>query len=134
MNMISCARTLRLATLTASLAVFALPSAAKDIVGFVDQVAKQANPSVILILHNKEAWTNNIIDTITGQLNAKKFKFDFQTYNQGDRPRDIARALNWPGYGAVFCMGQAMDCDWIKAQAEGKGFEGDFYNANLEKR
>lgn len=132
--MISCALTLRAAAVAASLSVLALPSAAKDIVGFVDQVTKQANPSQILILHNKEAWANNTIDTITGQLKAKNFKFDFQGYNQGDRPRDIARSINWPNYGAVICMGQGMDCDWIKAQAEGKGFEGDFYNAMLEKR
>ncbi|BCG83437.1 hypothetical protein MesoLj113b_69790 (plasmid) [Mesorhizobium sp. 113-3-3] len=76
--MISCALTLRLAAVAASLLVSALPSAAKDIVGFVDQVTKQANPSLILILLNKETWTSNTIDTITGQLNAKKFKFDLQ--------------------------------------------------------
>lgn len=131
--MISCAR-IRVAALAASLSVLAFPSAAKDIVGFVDQVTAKTNPSPILILHNKEGWFSNMIDTIRARLDAKNYKYDLTSYNQGDRPRDIARPYNWPSYGAVFCFGQNMDCDWIKAQADGKGFEGDFYNATLDKR
>ncbi|MDX8437114.1 hypothetical protein RFN25_27175 [Mesorhizobium abyssinicae] len=134
MKVISCARNLSALALAAALSMTTYPSAAKDIVGFVDQVTKQANPGLILILHNREAWTSNIVDTIAGQLNVKKFKFDLTTYNQGDRPHDIARPFNWPTYGAVICMGQNVDCDWIKAEADQKGFEGDFYNAYLAKR
>ncbi|MBM2716207.1 hypothetical protein JQK88_34630 [Mesorhizobium caraganae] len=134
MIMHSCARNLRALAFAATLSVWALPSSAKDIVAFVDQVTAKANPSQALILHNKETWASNLIDTIVARLNAKNFKYDLQGYNQGDRPRDIARPFSWPSYGAVFCMGQAMDCDQVKAQAEAKGFEGDFYNAMLEKR
>ncbi|TIX62625.1 MAG: hypothetical protein E5V30_32350 [Mesorhizobium sp.] len=134
MNIRWCVQILGAVALAANLSMVAQPSAAKDIVGFVDQVTQQANPSLILIIHNKETWATNIIDTITTELKAKRFKYDFQGYNQGDRPRDIARPFNWPTCGAVFCMGQGMDCDQIKAQAVGKGFEGDFYNYMLEKR
>ncbi|MES0122162.1 hypothetical protein NKL05_08520 [Mesorhizobium sp. C420B] len=134
MKIRSCVQILGAVALAASLSMVAQPAAARDIVGFVGQVTKQANPSLILILHNKEAWTSNIIDTMTAVLIARNFKYDFHGYNQGDRPRDIARTFNWPTYGAVFCMGQPMDCDLIKLQAEAKGFEGDFYNHMLEKR
>jgi hypothetical protein len=134
MKVISRARILTALGIAASLSMAAYPCFAKDIVGFTDQVAKQANPSTLLILHNKEAWTNNTIDTITARLAVDKFKYDIQGYNQGDRVKDIARGINWQGYGAVICMGQNMDCDWIKSQAEQKGFEGSFYNAFLEKR
>jgi len=120
--------------LAASLSVIAQPSIAKDIVGFVDQVAEEANPSQVLIIHDKEGFFTNIIDTMTAAMKARNFKYDFQTYNQGDRPRDIARGLNWPTYGAVLCMGQGAECDQIKAQAAAKGFEGDFYDYMLEKR
>lgn len=129
-----CASNLRLLAITAGLTLMAWPSAAKDIVAFADQVATQANPGHVLILHNKETWSANIVDTLVARFQAKSFKYDLTGYNQGDRPRDIARPYDWPGFGAVFCFGQYADCDQIKAQAVSKGFEGDFYGPLLEKR
>ncbi|AMY00676.1 hypothetical protein AB0V79_27330 [Mesorhizobium ciceri] len=131
--MISRAQTLRIAALAASILATALPAAATDIVAFIDHEMAQANPGSILILHNKQGWTANTIDTIRARLDAKKFKYAYQTYNDGDRPKDIARPFNWPDYGAVFCFGQ-NECELVRGQALAKGFEGDFFNAYLEKR
>ncbi|BAV52981.1 Uncharacterized protein MLTONO_p0511 (plasmid) [Mesorhizobium loti] len=132
--MISCAQTLRVAALAASLSVFAFPSAAKDIVAFIDQEMAQANPTYFLILHNKQGWAENTIDTMKARLGAKNFKYDYQTYNDGDRPKDIARPFTWQNYGAVFCFGQNLECELVRSQALAKGFEGDFFNGGLEKR
>ncbi|WP_143748916.1 hypothetical protein [Mesorhizobium sophorae] len=134
MNRISCARTLRITALAASLTAAVLPAAAKDIVGFIDQEMAQATPKHFLILHNKQGWTANTIDTMRARLDAKAFKYDFQTYNDGDRPKDIARPFNWPDYGAVFCFGEHLDCELVRSQALQKGFEGDYFDAGLDKR
>ncbi|MGX5805320.1 hypothetical protein ACWGS9_29400 [Bradyrhizobium sp. Arg314] len=134
MKMISCAQTLRVAALAASMSAAALPAAAKDIVAFIDQEMAQANPTYFLILHNKQGWALNTIDTIKARLGAKNFKYDFQTYNDGDRPKDIARPFNWQTYGAVFCFGQHLECELVRSQALAKGFEGDFFDGDLEKR
>lgn len=131
--MISCAQTLGIAAVAASLLAVA-PASAKDIIGFIDQEMAQATPKHFLILHNKQGWASNTIDTMRARLGAKTFVYDYQTYNDGDRPKDIARPFNWSDYGAVFCFGQHLDCELVRSQALQKGFEGDYFDADLSKR
>lgn len=111
------------------------PSAARDLVEFVNDVTARAAPAALLILHNKESRTNNMIDTIRARLDTLKFKYDYRVYNAGERPKDIAREVpSWPSYGVVVCMGELRECDYIKDQANSAGFDGEFYNYYLEKR
>ncbi len=127
------ARVLRTAALSVGLLAVVAPAAAKDIVGFIDQEMAKADKRHFLILHNKQGWTRNTIDTIKARLEAKSFPYAYQTYNDGDRPKDIARPFDFTKYSAVFCFGQ-IECEFVRAQALEKGFEGDYFDANLEKR